>query len=131
MLDSMTYTAAQGNTSTSTASVLYSSTTAKQTARGIRVWLENKVKLESAGFYAGSTYDLVPIPSGIMLMLHNVGETYPPVAGIQQGRVSSCKRGDVVRPIIDLHSKGLASIFAAGAVLGVTYSAGAITIKAI
>lgn len=108
-----------------------STTTAKQTARGIRVWLENKQKLESAGFYAGSTYDLVSIPSGIMLMLHNIGEQYPPVAGIQQGRVSSCKRGDVVRPIIDLHSKALADIFTAGESLQVTYADQTIIIEGV
>ena len=119
MFDAANYTTAQGTTDTST--VLHSSTTAKQTSRGIRVWLENKQKLESAGFYAGSRYSVGYTINGIMLVQCDDGE----------GRVSSCKRGDTVRPIIDLHSKALASIFAAGAVLEVTYSAGAITIKAI
>jgi hypothetical protein len=120
MFDSANYTTAQGTNSTSTATV-QSSTTAKQTARGIRVWLENKAKLESAGFYAGSRYSIGSTIGGVILVQCDDGE----------GRVSSCKRGDVVRPIIDLHSKALASIFNAGAMLEVTYSAGAITIKAI
>lgn len=120
MFDSANYTAAQGNNSTSTATA-QSNTTAKQTARGIRVWLENKQKLESVGFYAGSRYSVGSTVNGIMLIQCDDGEA----------RVSSCKRNEVVRPIIDLHSKALASIFTAGAVLEVTYTDGAITIKAI
>lgn len=102
----------------------YSETTAKQTTRGIRVWLENKQKLEAAGFKAGTLYDIAPVPNGIMLVAFD-GE---PVEGLKQGRVSSCRRGDSVRPIIDLHSKALAAVFNAGDAVQVRYTTNCILI---
>lgn len=95
-----------------------STTTAKQTNRGIRVWLENKSKLELAGFHAGATYTATN-GNGIVVLTLDVNG---------KGRVSSCKRGDAVRPIIDLHSKALEAVFTAGQTLVVHYRAGVITI---
>lgn len=93
-------------------------TTAKATKRGIRVWLENKSKLESAGFHAGAMYDITTAHNSIALKVNANGAC----------RVSSCKRGDAVRPIIDLHSKALEQVFTAGQALTVYYVNGAITI---
>ena len=94
-------------------------TTAKQTARSMRVWLENKAKLEGAGFTAGACYTATYGAGVIMLALDASGK----------GKVSSCKRGDSVRPIIDLHNASVASVFTAGQPLTVTYTAGTIVIK--
>jgi hypothetical protein len=94
-------------------------TTAKQTARAMRVWLENKGKLEASGFYAGKTYTALYGAGVVVLTLDATGS----------GKVSSCKRGDTVRPIIDLHNGKVATSFTGGAALLVTYSAGSITIK--
>ncbi len=96
-----------------------SATTAKKTTRAMRVWLENKSKLEAAGFYAGKTYTALYGAGVVVLTLDVTGS----------GRVSSCKRGDTVRPIIDLHNGKVATSFTAGAALLVTYSAGSITIQ--
>ena len=96
-------------------------TTAKQTSRALRVWLENKTMLEGAGFHAGACYDAAYYPAGYVVLTLNADGAC---------KVSSCKRGDAVRPIIDLHSKALADIFTAGTVLEVQYMAGAIIIKA-
>ena len=89
-------------------------TTAKQTARSMRVWLENKQKLEGAGFTAGACYTATYGAGVIVLTLDVNGK----------GRVSSCKRGDSVRPIIDLHNAHVAATFTAGQPLTVTYSNG-------
>jgi len=94
-------------------------TTAKQTARSMRVWLENKAKLEQAGFVAGACYTATYGNGVIVLTLDTAGK----------GKVSSCKRGDSVRPIIDLHSANVAGVFAAGQPLIVTYTVGTIVIK--
>jgi hypothetical protein len=119
MFDSANYTTAQGNNGTSTATV-QSSTTAKQTSRGIRVWLENKQKLESAGFYAGAHYTVTYMPGYAVLTIGQFAPT--------NGTVSSCKRNGVVRPIIDLHSKAVAQAFNAGEPLTVVYTPGKIEI---
>ena len=94
-------------------------TTAKQTARAMRVWLENKAKLEGAGFYAGACYTATYGAGVIVLTVDATGK----------GKVSSCKRGGSVRPIIDLHNASVASVFTAGQPLTVTYTAGTIVIK--
>lgn len=94
-------------------------TTAKQTARAMRVWLENKAKLEQAGFSAGACFVATYGNGVIVLTLDANGK----------GKVSSCKRGDSVRPIIDLHNASVASVFTAGQSLTVTYTAGTIVIK--
>ena len=94
-------------------------TTAKQTARSMRVWLENKAKLEQAGFVAGACYTATYGNGVVVLTVDATGK----------GKVSSCKRGDSVRPIIDLHSANVAGVFAAGQSLTVTYTTGTIVIK--
>jgi len=94
-------------------------TTAKQTARSVRVWLENKGKLEASGFYAGKQYTA----------LYGVGVVVLTLDATGSGKVSSCKRGDSARPIIDLHNASVAATFAAGQPLIVTYTVGTIVIK--
>jgi hypothetical protein len=93
--------------------VVKTATTAKQTARAMRVWLENRKALEFAGFHAGARYSAAYECGIIVLRLDAEGT----------GTVSSCKRGDVVRPIIDLHSKAVAACFNAGEPLTVCYYA--------
>jgi hypothetical protein len=102
-------------------------TTAKQTARSVRVWLENKSKLEAAGFYAGKTYTTLYGAGVVVLTLAVTGNRI--ILSPCSSTVSSCKRGDSVRPIIDLHNGKVAQSLTAGATLLVTYSAGSITIQ--
>ena len=94
-------------------------TTAKQTARSMRVWLENKAKLEQAGFSAGACYTATYGDGVVVLTVDATGK----------GKVSSCRRGDSARPIIDLHNASVASVFTAGQALTVMYTAGTIVIK--
>ena len=94
-------------------------TTAKQTARAIRVWLENRTALESAGFHAGVHYTVDYRDAYAVLTVDQNGT----------GTVSSCKRGDIVRPIIDLHSKAVAAAFNAGEPLVIQYHPGRIEIS--
>ena len=96
-----------------------STTTAKQTTRAMRVWLENKAKLEQAGFSAGASYTATYGAGVIVLTVDANGK----------GKVSACKRGDSVRPIIDLHNASVAATFAAGQALTVSYTVGTIVIK--
>jgi hypothetical protein len=96
-----------------------STTTAKQTARAVRVWLENKQLLEWAGFFAGSSYSIRYGIGTITLTLDSAGT----------GRVSVCRRGDKLRPIIDLHNAKVAASLTAGKECLVTYGTCTITIK--
>jgi len=96
-----------------------STTTAKATKRALRVWLENKALLNGAGFHAGATYTAAYSTNQIALMVDPDGT----------GKVSSCKRGDALRPIIDLHSVKVAQSFKAGDALTVTYEPGYIFIR--
>jgi hypothetical protein len=96
-----------------------SATTAKATSRAVRIWLENKSKLEAAGFGAGASYSATYTPGLIVLRRDGDGTS----------TVSSCKRGDSIRPIIDLHSAKVAAAIPAGSVCTVTYSFGLITIS--
>lgn len=98
-----------------------SSTAVKQTSRACRIWLENRTLLERAGFCAEARYSLTLSPGRAVLTLDAAGK----------GRVSSCRRGDTVRPIIDLHNAAIAASFRAGSVVQVEYRAGTITITAI
>lgn len=96
-------------------------TTVKQTARACRIWLENKALLERAGFAAEARYTLVLTPGRAVLALDATGK----------GRVSSCRRGDTVRPIIDLHNGAVAQHFTAGTPVQVEYRTGTISITAL
>ncbi len=98
-----------------------SSTAVKQTTRACRIWLENKSLLERAGFSAEARYSLSLAPGKAVLTLDSQGK----------GRVSSCRRGDTVRPIIDLHNAAIAASFRAGSVVQVEYRAARITITTI
>jgi len=100
-------------------SVVTSTTTAKRTSRAVRVWLENKQLLEWAGFFAGSSYAATYGIGTITLTLDSAGT----------GRVSVCRRGDKLRPIIDLHSSKVAASLTAGKECLVTYGTCTITIK--
>ena len=93
-------------------------TTVKRTSRACRIWLENKSLLERAGFGAEARYSLSLSSGRAVLTLDSQGK----------GRVSSCRRGDTVRPIIDLHNAAIAASFAAGTTVQVEYRAGTITI---
>lgn len=93
-------------------------TTVKRTSRACRIWLENRTLLERAGFCAEARYSLTLAPGKAVLTLDDAGK----------GRVSSCRRGDTVRPIIDLHNAAIAASFRAGSVVQVEYRAGIITI---
>lgn len=119
MFDSTDYNTTS-NSNVSNNAVLYSSTTAKQTSRAVRVWLENKSKLEHAGFHAGARYSIAYREGYAVLTLDQNGPC----------TVSSCQRNGVVRPIIDLHSKAVAACFEAGSTLEVVYSANVISIHA-
>jgi len=96
-------------------------TKAKQTTRGGRVWLENKAALESAGFMAGARYNVVMVKGVLSLFLNPEGTS----------KVSSCKRNGVERPIIDLHSKAILDVFAAGTSLQVRYVQSLIAVMAV
>jgi predicted phage tail protein len=99
-------------------------TKAKQTSRAVRVWLENKTALESAGFHAGAQYRAYYNPGAILLVI-----TSDEAGTGTSGTVSSCKRNGVVRPIIDLHSKAVAGAFNAGEPLVIQYTPGKIEIS--
>lgn len=96
-------------------------TTVKQTARACRIWLENRTLLERAGFSAEARYSLTLSPGRAVLTLDAAGK----------GRVSSCRRGDCLRPIIDLHNGAIAQHFSAGTTVHVEYRTGSIVIIAI
>lgn len=123
MFDMTTNTATVDTSVASMASAPFavSSTAVKQTTRACRIWLENKSLLERAGFGAEARYSLSLSSGRAILVLDDAGK----------GRVSSCRRGDTVRPIIDLHNAAIAQHFAAGAVVRVEYRAGTISITAI
>lgn len=96
-------------------------TTVKRTSRACRIWLENKSLLERAGFSAEARYSLSLSSGRAVLTLDSQGK----------GRVSSCRRGDTVRPIIDLHNAAIAAQFPAGSAVQVEYRAGTISITTI
>ena len=75
-----------------------STTTAKATARAVRIWIEG-AKLTAAGFNPDTTYKLwernITSQRRIILIVSNNGER----------RVTKAMRNGKPRPIIDLHSK--------------------------
>ena len=119
MFDTTTNTATDTAISTG-ASVPFETgqTTVKRTSRACRIWLENKSLLERAGFSAEARYSLSLAPGRAVLTLDDAGK----------GRVSSCRRGDTVRPIIDLHNAAIAQHFSAGSAVQVEYRVGTISI---
>jgi hypothetical protein len=91
-----------------------STTTAKATARAVRIWIEG-AKLTAAGFNPDTTYKLwernITSQRRIILIVSNNGER----------RVTKATRNGNARPIIDLHSKEVAEIFPAGTKVRVEY----------
>tara|TARA_R100000908_G_C3650443_1_gene82451 strand:- start:182 stop:529 length:348 start_codon:yes stop_codon:yes gene_type:complete len=100
-----------------------STTTAKATARAVRLWIEG-AKLTAAGFNPDTTYKLwernitsqlwernITSQRRIILIVSNNGER----------RVTKAMRNGKPRPIIDLHSKEVAEIFPAGTKVRVEY----------
>jgi hypothetical protein len=89
-----------------------STTKVVKTSRAFRVWIEGN-NLNHAGFYPGSKYNLEYTETGMKLSISKDGSK----------TVSSCKRGDKVRPIIDLHSQEIGKHFDVGTVFNVEYFA--------
>ena len=94
-------------------------TAAKQTSRGLRIWIEGQ-KLALAGFTPAARYQAVydAIEKRITLTLDANGGR----------KVTESKRGGVARPIIDLQGAMPASVFDAGTRIRVTFSHGLIEI---
>lgn len=94
-------------------------TTAKDTKRARRVWIEG-TKLAAAGFPAGTRYDLVTSDHdrGLTLEVNPNGSR----------KVSECNRGGKSRPIVDLHSKQVEQLFPSGARVRITFEQDLITI---
>jgi hypothetical protein len=87
-----------------------STTTAKATARAVRLWIEG-AKLNSAGFTPDTAYNVMVRDTTITLLVSDMGER----------RVTKATRNGKARPIIDLHSKEVAAVFPAGTKVHVRY----------
>ena len=87
-----------------------STTTAKATARAVRLWIEG-AKLTAAGFTPDTAYNVMVRDTTITLLVSGMGER----------RVTKAMRNGKPRPIIDLHSKEVAEIFPAGTKVRVEY----------
>ena len=89
-----------------------STTTAKATARAVRLWIEG-AKLNSAGFTPDTAYYVFSQlrDGALVLMIDTDGDR----------RVTKATRKGKPRPIIDLHSKDVAAVFPAGTKVHVRY----------
>ena len=87
-----------------------STTTAKATARAVRLWIEG-AKLTEAGFTPDTAYNVMVRDTTITLLVSDMGER----------RVTKAMRNGKPRPIIDLHSKEVAETFPAGTKVRVEY----------
>ena len=91
-------------------------TTAKATARAVRIWIEG-AKLNSAGFTPDTPYKVLfeatPFlrDTTITLVVDANGDR----------RVTKATRNGKARPIIDLHSRDVAEVFPAGTKVRVEY----------
>jgi len=85
-------------------------TTAKATARAVRIWIEG-AKLTAAGFNPDTAYNVMVRDTTITLLVSDIGER----------RVTKATRNGKARPIIDLHSKEVAAVFPAGTKVRVEY----------
>ena len=90
-------------------------TTAKQTARAVRIWIEG-AKPASSGFTPDATYSMYLRDGFITLTLDPNGSR----------RVTKATRNGKARPIIDLHSAEVAAVFAGGTSIEVAYLDGSI-----
>ena len=92
-----------------------STTTAKATARAVRIWVEG-AKLTAAGFTPDTAYVINSKRSrlgadALVLIVNANGDR----------RVTKANRNGKARPIVDLHSKEVAEIFPAGTKVRVEY----------
>ena len=87
-----------------------STTTAKATARAVRLWIEG-AKLNAAGFTPDAAYKVMVRDTTITLLVSDMGER----------RVTKAMRNGKPRPIIDLHSKDVAAVFPAGTKVHIRY----------
>ena len=89
-----------------------STTTAKATARAVRIWIEG-AKLNTAGFTPDTAYVINSRlrADALVLMVDSNGDR----------RVTKATRNGKARPIIDLHSKEVAAVFSAGTKVHVRY----------
>jgi len=88
-------------------------TTAKATARAVRIWIEG-AKLTAAGFTPDTAYVInlwIMRADALVLMVDANGDR----------RVTKATRNGKARPIIDLHSKDVAAMFPAGTKVRVEY----------
>jgi len=93
-------------------------TKAKETARGIRVWIEG-TKVFNAGFAPGDAFGVAYDFESREVSILKGGDR----------KVSGSYRGDKPRPIIDLVSQSNARIFEPGQPLLVVYEQDLITIR--
>ena len=89
-----------------------STTTAKATARAVRLWIEG-AKLTAAGFTPDTAYFINSRlrADALVLIVDANGDR----------RVTKATRNGKARPIIDLHSKDVAVMFPAGTKVRVEY----------
>lgn len=97
-------------------------TTCKQTARGIRIWLEGS-KLTNAGFAPDTPYTAVYDADAKRITLR--------VDRDSKKRVTKSTRNGQPRPIIDLMNKSVASVFNGGTQVRATFGDHIITITQI
>jgi len=90
-------------------------TTAKTTARAVRIWVEG-AKPASSGFTPDATYSITYGDGFITLTLDPNGSR----------RVTKATRNGKARPIIDLHSAEVAAVFSGGTSIEVAYLDGSI-----
>jgi len=90
-------------------------TTAKQTARAVRIWIEG-AKPAASGFTPDASFSITHGDGFIILTLDPNGSR----------RVTKATRNGKARPIIDLHSAEVAAVFAGGTSIEVAYLDGSI-----
>lgn len=95
-------------------------TTCKQTARGIRIWLEG-TKLTGAGFAPDMPYTATYDADAKCITLR--------VDSTSKKRVTKSSRNGQPRPIIDLMNKSVASVFSGGTQVRATFGTNLITIR--
>jgi hypothetical protein len=88
----------------------------RHTNRGGRVWLEGRA-LDKHGYTNQAAYDVVYTATTIELTLNSTGAR----------KVA----GTIARPIIDLHSKLIATMFDDGSKVSITMLGGVITIEGV
>jgi len=90
-------------------------TTAKKTARAVRLWVEG-AKPAASGFTPDASFSITHGDGFIALTLDPNGSR----------RVTKATRNGKARPIIDLHSAEVAAVFSGGTSIEVAYLDGSI-----